>query len=162
MRVLAVRGDLVGIFVGQLYQVEGTAVCKLDCIRDRLRMAGKQAGHFAGTFEMALGVAREPEACFVNGAGVADAGQHLLKAAAGGIVIKHVVGGDEGNVRRTGKRCEPMEPFGVVSVEAAGGGKIHPALQLCAKAGQARLKRLGDLLALKYIVRRDQGCDLTF
>ncbi len=111
---------------------------------------------------MALGVAGKPEAGLVYGAGVADAGQYILKAAAGWIVIEHIVGGDEGNARRTGQRCEAIEPLRIVSVKAAGGGKIDAAFQERRQAGQARLKRLRVLCVLKHIVRRDHGCNLPF
>ena len=120
----------------------------------------EKPGHFAGAFQMALGVAGKAEACFVDGAGVADAGEHILKAAAGGVVVEHIVGGDEGHARRLGKSREPVQPLGIVAMKAAGGGKIDAALELHSQAGQVRLKAFGVLLALKHIVRRDQGRDL--
>ena len=129
LRVFAVRRDLIGIFVSQLFQVESAAARKLDRVRDRLGIVREEARHLTCAFEMALGVAREPKARFIDGAGVADAGEHILKAAAGGIVIEHIVGGDERHARRVGKGREPVQPLGIVSVKAAGGGKIDAAFQ---------------------------------
>ncbi len=162
LRVFAVGRDLIGIFVGQLFEVEIAAASEFGRVRDRLGIDGEEAGHLFGAFEVALGVAGEAKACFADGAGVADAGQHILQAAAGGVVIEHVVGGDERHARRLGQRCEPMQPLGVVSLKAAGGGKIDAAFELCRQAGEVRLKPRGTLLALKHIVRRDQRRDLAF
>ena len=74
LRVLAVGRDLIGIFVGQLLQIECAAAGKLDRVRDRLGIGREKPGHFGGAFEMALGVAGKAEARFADGAGVADAG----------------------------------------------------------------------------------------
>ena len=162
LRGLAVGRDLIGIFVGQLFEVEIAAAGKLHRVRDRFGIGGEEAGHLLGAFEMALGVAGEAEARFVDGAGVADAGEHILKAAAGGIVIEHIVGGEEGHARRLGQRCEPVQPLGIAALKAAGGGKIDAALEMRRQTGQMRLKGVRVLLALKHIVRRDQGRDLAF
>ena len=142
MRVLAVGRDLIGIFVGQLFEVEIAAAGKLHRVRDRLGIGGEEAGHLLGAFEMALGVAGEPEAGFVDGAGVADAGEHILKAAADGIVIEHVVGGEERHARGLGQGGEPVQPLGIAALKAAGGGEIDAAFEPRRQTGQMRLEAL--------------------
>ncbi len=77
---------------------------------------------------MALGVAGKPEARFVYAACLPDAGEHILKAAPGGIVIEHIVGGDKRHARRLGQRRKPVQPPGIVPMKAAGGGQIDAPL----------------------------------
>ena len=44
-----------------------------------------------------------------NAGGVADAGDNILQSAAGGLVIMHIVGGDERDIGVMRKRCELFE-----------------------------------------------------
>ena len=59
-------------------------------------MAAKKPRHLLRRLQVPLGVALQPEARLVDGAMLADAGEDILKRAAGRLVIEHVIGGDEG------------------------------------------------------------------
>ena len=86
---------LVGIFVMKLRQREGEALGDLDGALDRMLLAAKQLQHLLDRLEMTLAIDLEPEARFRDGAFFADAGQDILQHAPVGMVIEHVIGGDE-------------------------------------------------------------------
>ncbi len=152
--VFAIGRDLVGIFVCQLLEAEIAAACKLRRVCDRLRMVREQAGHFVRAFQMTLGIAREPEARFVDGARIADAGEDILKAAARGMMVEHIVRGDEGRAQFSGKGGEQAQPLCVVAMEAVCGGEIDAVLQPSRQILQVALKLFCLFRACKYIVRR--------
>ena len=73
---------------------------------------------------MALGVGGEPKPASCDGAFFADAGEHVLQRAAVGMVIEHVVGGDEGRAMSAGKEGKTIETGAVAAGQEHGGGKM--------------------------------------
>ncbi len=160
--IFAVGRDLVGVFVGQFLEAEIAAACQFSRVGDRLRIVCEQPCHFARTFQMPLGVAIEAEACLVDGAGLADAGENVLQAAARRVVAEHVVGRDERNARGFGDGGKTMEPFRIVSMKAIGGGEIDTAFELSCQILQMLLEIFGFCRCLERIVRRRHCNDLPF
>ena len=74
---LARRHRLVGIFVFELAEREAAGLGDLDGAGDRVGKAREQPRHLRGRLEMPLGIDREPEARFGDGAFLADAGEHV-------------------------------------------------------------------------------------
>ena len=94
---LALGHRLVGIFVFQLIEGEGAGVGDLDGAGERILMAGEQPRHFLRRLQVPLGIGFELQACVMDGAFLADAGEHVLQGPAMGGVIEHCAGGDEGS-----------------------------------------------------------------
>ncbi len=69
-----------------------------------------------------------------NAGGVTDAGDDILQSAAGGFVIMHIVGGDEGNVGVARKRCQLFQCAMVFrGIEAPGGEREAIIIEDCAE-----------------------------
>ena len=100
LRRLALGHRLVWIFVFQLVEGEGAGICDLDGAGERILMAGEQPRHFLRRFQVPLGIGFELQPCVMDGAFLADAGEHVLQGPAMGGVIEHRIGGDEGVRRR--------------------------------------------------------------
>ena len=62
-------------------------------------MIAKQPRHFVRRLEMAFGIGFEPLADGLDGGLLADAGQDILQRTPRGIVIQHVVGGEQRHAR---------------------------------------------------------------
>ena len=91
LRVFSVRRNFIGIFVGQLFEIEAAAICEFERVCQRFGIVREKTGHFRGGFEMTFGIAGETKTGFIDGASVADAGEHILQAAARWLVIENVV-----------------------------------------------------------------------
>jgi hypothetical protein len=96
--VAALRHGLVGIFVGELREVEIDAGEEGLRLRDGLRRRGEKPGHFGGGFQVALGVGLEPPARRRDGFAEPHAGQRVLKIALAGRRVERVVEGDQRQV----------------------------------------------------------------
>ena len=82
-RLRAQPGDqrLLWILVAEFVQAEAAALYDLQGPLERLGMAGEQARHLFGPLQVAVGVALTPEPHVVDGAALANAGDHVLKDA---------------------------------------------------------------------------------
>ena len=79
LRRLAFRHRLIGIFVAKLIEGEATGFGDLDGAGKCLFVAFEQARHFFRRFQMPLGIRFELKTGFVDGAFLADAGEHVLQ-----------------------------------------------------------------------------------
>ena len=109
---------------------------------------------------MPLGVAIEPEACLVDGAGFADAGENILQAAAAWIMVEHVTGREEWNARGFGKGGKTMKPFRVVAMKGIGGGEIDAVFEMRRQILQMPPEAFSFCRCLEHIVRRHNRNDL--
>ncbi len=82
------------ILVAEFVQTEPATIGDFLRAGDGVRMAGEQPGHFFRRLKMPHDGSFAAIAEFVDGAALADAGQHILQDAPAGRVIQHVVGGD--------------------------------------------------------------------
>ena len=71
--------------------------------RKRVLMAGEQPRHVLCRFDMPLGIGFELEPRLMDGAFLADAGEHVLQGTPVGGVIEHRIGGDEGSAGARGE-----------------------------------------------------------
>ena len=127
---------LVGIFVFQFVEREGERGGKLQRLRDRLRRVAEQPRHLGRRLEMALGIDGEPAAGRVDGQVLADAGEHVLQFAPVGMVIEHVVDGDQRHAGMARKLGAAEKPRAVVAAIEHGGGEPHAAGRGVAQAGK--------------------------
>ncbi len=153
---LARRHRLVGVFVFQIVQREAAGLDHFYGPRQGGLMALEQPGHFVGGLEEALGVGLQPPAGLVDGATLADTGQHVLQPPAFGRVIEHRAGGDH---RRSGALSDGgqlIEPGPVVAPAQRRDGQVEPVRPRLGPGGQAGLEgRIGP-------VRRDGQPDQPF
>ena len=135
---------LVGVFVMKLREREGEALGDLDGALDRMLLAAKQLQHLLDRLEMTLAIDLEPEARFRDGAFFADAGQDILQHAPVGMVIEHVIGGDERCpvlACRFRKRVEPRPLAGLAQHARRQIGRlIDPATDLGHDGKEGRLR----------------------
>ena len=99
LRGPARRHRLVGIAVLELIERERDTAREAHGLHDRLRRIAEQPRHLAGGFQVALGIGLQPPARPVDRGLLADAGQHILQGAPFGMMIEHLVGGDERHAR---------------------------------------------------------------
>ena len=92
----AVGGDLVGVLVAEFAEREAALVGDSGGVGEGVRVVAEEAGEFGGGLEVALGVGLQAPAGVVDGAVLADAGERVVEAAARGVVLVDVAGGDEG------------------------------------------------------------------
>ncbi len=116
LRGLAWRHRLIGILVFELIKRKIDAAGKPHGFRDRFRHIAKQPRHFMRGLEMAFRIGFKALADGVDRGLLANAGQHILQGAPCGMVIQHLVGGQE---RHAGGRCEAMKPNQATPVVAA-------------------------------------------
>ncbi len=84
--------------------------------RDRLRQVAKQPRHFGRRLEVAFRIGLKPPADGLDGGLLANAGEHILQRAARGVMIQHLVGGEQ---RHMGRQREMMQPRQTAPVVAA-------------------------------------------
>ena len=85
---------------------------------------------------MALGIGGEAAAGLVDRQVLADAGEHVLQLAPVGVMIEHVVDGDQRHAGLPRERARRGEPRAVVAAIEHGGGEPHPARCGVAQAGE--------------------------
>ena len=112
-RGLPGRHRFVGILVLELSKVELDPLGDLKAALHRAGEAGEEPGHFGGRFQMPLAVGLQPQAGVMDGAGLADAGQHVLQVPAVRAVIEDVVGGEHRRAGGLGQGRQPREPVQV-------------------------------------------------
>ncbi len=106
LRRLPGRHRLVRIFVAELLEIEPDAIRDLERAGDGVRIAREEPRHLGPALHVPLAVRLEPVARFRNCALLADAGEHVGERSARGIVIEHVVGGDERRAKLARKMCQ--------------------------------------------------------
>ena len=139
----AVAGDLVGVFVAEFGEGEAAAVGDLDGVGEGLGVVAEKAGEFGGGLEVPFGVGLEAPARVVDGAVLADAGEHVVEAAARGIVLVDVAGGDEGDAVRVGEGGETGKAAVVVAAVAVGGGEVERGGEVVTVPGEV----VGEVVA---------------
>ena len=90
---------------------------------------------------MALGIDGEPPAGGVDRQMLADAGEHVLQLAPVGMVIEHVVDGDQRHAGLARELGAPRKPRAVVAAIEHGGGEPHAPGRGVAKAERRWLAR---------------------
>jgi len=103
------------VFVAQLVEAEAAGLGDLDGAGDGIRAVAEQPRHLGGRLQVALGVGVQQEAGVVDGAVLADAGEHVLQWPALGRMGVHVVGGDQRNAARGGKIAQVRKSTGIVT-----------------------------------------------
>ena len=128
LRGLARRHRLVGILVAQLLEVEGDALGDLERAGDGLRDSrANRRAISAPLFRCRSALASQAVAGFGDRALLADAGEHVGERLAVGMVIEHVVGGDERRARLAGELVELAQAPALVAVVGEGGAEIDAA-----------------------------------
>ena len=123
LRGLARRHRLVGIFVFEFVEREAAGLGDLDRALDRVGKVRKQPRHLLRRLEMPLGIGREPEAGFGDGAFLADAGEDVGERPALRHVIMHIVDGDERRAACVAEFIEQAEPARLVAAIAMHAGE---------------------------------------
>ena len=116
--------DLVRVLVAQFVQRETATIGDLHGAFDGAGMAGEQAGHFLGRFEVTVGGVVAIVADLIDGAALADAGQHVGEHVPAGRVIQHIAGGDGGNAGGAGEVRFVVQANGVVGTALSGQREI--------------------------------------
>ena len=91
------------------------AVGKADGFRDRLGEVAKQPRHFIRWLEITLRIGLKTFADHVDGRLLPDTGQHILQGAARGMVVQHLVGGEQRHLCRHGDVIEPHQAAPVIA-----------------------------------------------
>ena len=115
LRRLAGRHRLVGIIIFQLIKLEGDGRDEIGGSLDCFSVVAEQPQHFLWWFQVAFGVLFEKLPGCENSRVVAGCRQHILKRAAVGMMIEHVIGGEQ---RHIGFGCKTGDAFGPASVMA--------------------------------------------
>ncbi len=118
--------DLIGILVLQRLEGEAAAVGDFQGAGQGLRIFGEKAVHLLGWLQMPVGVALTAEAQLIDGAAVADAGDHVLQEPALGMVEQDVVGDDGQHTGLGGQVGEGVQTHGVARSPAQAKRQIHP------------------------------------
>ena len=112
-----------GVLVAQFAERRAAAFGDLGGVGEGFGVVPEEAGEFGGGLEVPFGVGLEAPAGVVDGAVLADAGERVVEAAARGVVLVDVAGGDEGEAVRGG---EPGEMGEAVVVLVGGRGHVSP------------------------------------
>ena len=146
LRRLARRVGLIGILVAQLGQAEAAAAGDLQRAGHGVGVAGEQPRHLGRRLEVAVGEALAPEPGRVDGAALADAGEHVLEDAALRRVVEHVAGGNRRDPRHPRQVGEPAQPHRVPRPPPQAELEVAPPGEGAAQAMQFRLQpRVGIL-----------------
>ena len=121
------RAHFLGIFITQLIQREGQCRIERRCFFDRSRRIAEEARHLGGRLEIALGIDGKAASRGVDRQVLANAGEHVLQFPPVGMVIEHVVDGDERHAGLAGDRGAPGEPRAVIAAIEHVGGEPHAA-----------------------------------
>ncbi|MCC2666077.1 MAG: hypothetical protein K0S35_3999 [Geminicoccaceae bacterium] len=106
------------VVVAQLVQGKAAGVDDLEAACERFRMAAEPAQDLGRRLQVALGIRFEAEARLVDGAVLADAGQHVLERPALGDVVEHVAGREERRAAAGGELGQSLDPGGIVAAVA--------------------------------------------
>jgi len=117
---------LVRIFVFQFVKREGQRLAEARGFVNRLRRVAEQPRHFRWRFQEALGIGRKLPPRTVNGGLLTDAGQHVGKRAAVGMVEMHVVDRDQRHLAFARERPQAFQPGPIAPAIEHRGGQPHP------------------------------------
>jgi len=92
-------------------------------------MAFEQAGHLARRLQVPLFIGLEAEARFVNGAFLADAGEHVLQLAPVRGVVEHGIGGDEAQAYAACELRKRIDAGAIVAAIRVVRGEIETRLR---------------------------------
>ena len=141
LRRQAGRHRLARILIGQLVEREAAALGDLQRAREGFGIAAEQPRHLLGRLQVAIGMALAAEAGVVDGAAMADAGDHVLQDAPRRHMEQHVVG-DHGRHPRLGREIgQLVQPELVVRPAAQGQRQIAAIAEGLAQPAQ--LERAG-------------------
>ena len=127
LRCRKARAHFIGIFITKLVEREGQRPTERQCLLDRFRGFAKEPRHLGRGLEIALGIDGEPPPGPVDRQVLADAGEDVLQFPPVGMMIEHVVDGDE---RHAGLPCDPgtpCQPRTVIAAIEHVGGQPHAA-----------------------------------
>jgi hypothetical protein len=119
------RAPLVGIFVTQFIEREGECGIERRGLLNRFRRVAEQARHLGGRLEIAFGIGGESPARPVDGQVLADTGEHVLQLPPVGMMIEHVVDGDERHAGRARDCGTLRQPRAVVAAKQHAGREPH-------------------------------------
>jgi hypothetical protein len=111
----------------KLVEREDQRPTERQCLLDRFRGFAKEPRHLGRGLEIALGIDGEPPPGPVDRQVLADAGEDVLQFPPVGMMIEHVVDGDE---RHAGLPCDPgtpCQPRTVIAAIEHVGGQPHAA-----------------------------------
>ena len=131
-----VAGDLVGVLVAEFAEGEAAPLRDSDGVGERFGVAPEEVGEFGGGFEVPFGVGFQAPAGVVDGAVLADAGERVEEAAARGVVLVDVAGGDEGDAVRGGEVGEVGQAAVVIAAMVVGGGEVEGGGEVVAVPGE--------------------------
>ncbi len=115
LRGLALRHRLVRILVFELIKRKRNAAGKAHGFRDRLGELAKQPRHFMGRLEVTFSIGLQTFADGVDGGLLADTSQHILQRPARGMVVQHLVGGEQPHLCACREMMQPRQPALVVA-----------------------------------------------
>lgn len=127
---------LFRILVLELRKREGAALRDRDSARERFRVARKQAMHFFGQLEEAIGMAFTPEAERVDRHVVADRGDDILHDAPLRLVKQNVIGHDGLDAQRRREVRQLVQPELIVRPAAQRQGEVAAIAEGLAQAAQ--------------------------
>jgi hypothetical protein len=106
---------LVGIFVFELVEREGKLLAQPQGFVERLRRVAKQPCHLFRRLEIALGIGGQQPAGVLQSRVLADAGEHVGELAPVGMMIEHVIDGDQRQALVACQRQALGEPRAVIA-----------------------------------------------
>ena len=142
--------DFRGVFVAQLVELEGEAVCKSGGAVDGIGVGAEEAAHLGFRPKALFGIGKRGAAEVVDLAAGADGGEHVGQLAAVAVVHERRGTGDGGDGEVLGEAGEPVETGGVLAVVFRGKEEVavfreaaRQPFRLCeppARAGLCRLR----------------------
>ena len=100
-------------------------------------MAAEQPRHLLGLLEVALGAGEAAEAQLVDGAAQTNGRHHVVQRPPLGLVIVHVVGGDQADAHLGGEIVEQGQAARIVAAEQHGAGEIAAVAEQAGERAQA-------------------------
>ena len=137
LRGLARRHRLVRILVFELIQRKCDAPGKADGFRNRCRMIAEQPRHLFGRLQMPFRIGIQPPTDRIDRGLFPDTGEHVLQRTAGGVMVEHLIGGEQRHFCGLRKARKLGQPAAVVAAieqacrkpHALGAGRLQPRQQ---------------------------------
>jgi len=101
-------------------------------------MRGEEPRHVIGRFEMAFGIHFQSEARFGKGAFLADAGEHIGKAAAFWRMIERIIDGDERASTLPGEFGKKAQSARRIAMKMIAGAEEDAGWRFSREASKAR------------------------
>ena len=141
--------QFAGVIVSEILEPKVEAFDEARAFVHGLRRLGEEPAHFAGAFEMALGIGGEQKTRVLQRDAFPDAGERVGERAAFRDVIMHIVHRDERQAEFARLRDASPHFFAHIGVKQRGRGEPQPALERRAQRGGGRgLAQRDKLLAL--------------